>query len=87
MTAIADERWDGFCCWRERVQYLEEGLEHRFQTATNIVFGMRKRNPVMYNPLGNERKPFIYQGKRYTRDELIALGLDSAAHDAILTYC
>ena len=37
---------------------------------------------VVYYPPNND-KPFIYQGKGYNRNELIALGLDKEAEQAI----
>jgi len=41
---------------------------------------------VIYRPVGFDQKPFIFNGKRYDRDELRAMGRDFQAHDAIHDY-
>jgi len=72
MTAVADVSWDGFGSWMERCEILG-------RPKTSL-------NPITYAPIGDHSKPFIYQGKRFTRDQLIEMGLDVYARDAILRY-
>lgn len=38
------------------------------------------------SPLTNQEKPFIYSGMRLNRDQMISLGRDKEANDAILRY-
>jgi len=67
--------------------------EWNAQTAHDIVKMIAEKgrdhdvadHTVLYRPIGFE-KPFIYNGKRYNRDELKAMGRDFQAHDAIAAY-
>lgn len=42
--------------------------------------------PVVYSPVTNQEKPFVYEGMRYSREELNNIGLGASASIAILTY-
>lgn len=72
MSAIMDCGWDGYCSWKQRVDTLGSPRA--------------SLNPVTYAPIGNAFKPFLYQDKRYTRDELMEMGLDVYAKEAIARY-
>jgi hypothetical protein len=41
---------------------------------------------AIYSPLTNQEKPFIYSGMRFNRDQMIRMGYDKQAHDAIQYY-
>lgn len=40
---------------------------------------------MLYLPLQNPNKPFSYKGNWYNRNEVISMGLDKLAHEAILS--
>lgn len=53
--------------------YNEDGT--KFQTST-----------VVYSPIKNQKKPFIYNGNRFNRNELDKMGFSNQCKSAIINY-